>query len=65
MEFDTSLYYVDHLATGDVSSYIRLDVRLCGQPTKALDMNIGVKDYLMINTFNSLELMRLIKSNRN
>ncbi len=46
MEFDTSLYYVDHLATGDVSSYIRLDVRLCWQPTKALDMNIGVKDLL-------------------
>ena len=46
MEFDTSLYYVNHLAIGDVSSYFRLDVRLCWQPTTALDMNIGVKNLL-------------------
>ncbi len=65
MEFDTSLYYVNHLAIGDVSCYIRLDAQLCWQSTTALDMNIGVKTCLMINTLNSLELMRLVKSKRN
>ncbi len=46
LEFDTSLYYVDHLASFDVPSYIRLDARLGWQPTESLDVSVGVKNLL-------------------
>lgn len=46
LEFDTSLNYVDHLSTGDVSSYLRLDARLGWQPTESLDVSFGVRDLL-------------------
>ncbi len=46
LELDTSLYYVDHLTTDNVSSYLRLDMRLGWKPTKSLDMSIGMKNML-------------------
>ncbi|MDR4499764.1 MAG: TonB-dependent receptor [Candidatus Scalindua sp.] len=46
LELDTSLYYVDHLATDNISSYLRLDMRLGWKPTKSLDMCIGMKNML-------------------
>ncbi len=44
--FDTSLYYVDHLSTNDIPSYLRLDARLGWQPTESLDMSVGMKNIL-------------------
>ncbi len=46
LEFDTSLYYVDHLSVFDTPSYLRLDARLGWQPTESLDMSIGMKNLL-------------------
>ena len=46
LEFDTSLYYVDHLSSFDTPSYLRLDARLGWQPTESLDVSIGMKNLL-------------------
>lgn len=46
LEFDTSLYYVDHLSNGDIPSYLRLDARLGWQPTESLDVSFGVMNLL-------------------
>ncbi len=46
LEFDTALYYVDHLSTYDIHSYLRLDARLGWQPTESLDVSIGMKHLL-------------------
>ncbi|MCP4254708.1 MAG: TonB-dependent receptor [Candidatus Scalindua sp.] len=46
LEFDTSLYYVDHLSSYKIPSYLRLDARLGWQPTESLDMSVGMKNIL-------------------
>lgn len=47
MEFDTFLYYVDHLGTFvDIPSYLRLDARLGWKPTESLDLSIGIRNML-------------------
>ncbi|MEZ6177756.1 MAG: TonB-dependent receptor [Candidatus Scalinduaceae bacterium] len=46
IEVDTSLYYVDHLSTNDIPSYLRLDMRLGWKPTEFLDISFGVKNML-------------------
>ncbi len=46
VEFDTALYYVDSLPAQDVSSYVRLDVRLGWRPTENLDLSLGIQNLL-------------------
>jgi len=46
LEFDTSLNYVDHLGTSDISSYLRLDARLGWQPTESIDVSFGIRNLL-------------------
>ncbi|MDR4503752.1 MAG: TonB-dependent receptor [Candidatus Scalindua sp.] len=46
LEFDSFLYYVDHVASLDIPSYVRLDVRLGWRPTKSMDLSIGGKNLL-------------------
>jgi iron complex outermembrane receptor protein len=46
LELDNSLNYVDHLGTGDISSYLRLDARLGWQPTESIDVSIGMRNLL-------------------
>jgi iron complex outermembrane receptor protein len=47
MEFDTFLYYVDHLGTFvDIPSYLRLDARLGWKPTESLNLSIGIRNML-------------------
>jgi iron complex outermembrane receptor protein len=46
LELDNSLNYVDHLGTGDISSYLRLDARLGWQPTESIDVSIGIRNLL-------------------
>jgi iron complex outermembrane recepter protein len=40
LEFDTTLRYVDALPTGNVRSYVALDVRLGWRPTKDLELAV-------------------------
>lgn len=46
LSFDTTVYYVDHLPTKNISSYVRLDLRLGWRPARNLQLSVGVRDLL-------------------
>jgi iron complex outermembrane recepter protein len=46
LQFDTALYYVDALPNRNVSSYVRLDLRLGWRPSRHLDLSIGAQNLL-------------------
>ncbi len=46
LAFDTALYYVDGLSNQDVSSYLRLDLRLGWRATKDLELSVGAMNLL-------------------
>lgn len=43
-EFDTAIYYVDHLGFFDVNSYFRIDARLGWNPTPRTQFSLGVQN---------------------
>jgi iron complex outermembrane receptor protein len=46
LEWDASLYYVDHLDAGSIPSYIRLDARFGWSPTKNLCVSVVLQNLL-------------------
>ncbi len=46
LDCDVSLYYVDHLETGSIPSYFRLDTRFGWRPTKNLEASIVLQNLL-------------------
>ena len=46
LEFDTALYYVDHLPSQAAPSHVRLDVRLGWHPIDALELSLALQDLL-------------------
>jgi iron complex outermembrane receptor protein len=46
MEFDTALYYVDHLGSRDIPSYVRLDARIGWQPTSGMRISLALQNLL-------------------
>jgi iron complex outermembrane receptor protein len=46
IEINASAYYVDHLATGDIPSYVRVDAGVTWRPTKNIDVTLGVQNLL-------------------
>jgi iron complex outermembrane receptor protein len=46
LEINSGLYYVEHLRSGDVPSYLRLDAAVTWRPTKDLEFTIGVQNAL-------------------
>jgi iron complex outermembrane receptor protein len=45
-EFDSALYYVDHLVNQGVPSYVRLDARFGWHPREAFDVSMGLQNLL-------------------
>ena len=46
LEFNSSLYYVEHLRSGDVPSYLRLDAGVTWRPRKDVEITVGVQNAL-------------------
>jgi len=46
IEFDSALYYVDHIGRWDIPSYVRLDARLGWKPTKNMNVSIVLQNLL-------------------
>jgi len=46
LECDSALYYVDHLASGDIPSYVRLDARIGWEPARNLHMSLVLQNLL-------------------
>jgi len=44
MEFDTTLYYVDHVPNQNVPHYTRFDVRLGWRPQKNINLSLGARN---------------------
>ncbi|GAX60981.1 tonB-dependent receptor [Candidatus Scalindua japonica] len=71
LEFDTSLYYVDNLDTGNIPSYFRLDTRLGWHGTDSLEMSVGMKNILddqhpefaAVNSIDATEVERSVYFN--
>jgi len=40
-QFDTALYYVDNVPTGNIAKYLRLDARLAWKPRKQWELALG------------------------
>ncbi len=45
-QFDTAVYYIEHLAHQKVPSYVRLDARLGWRPNKNFEASIGLQNLL-------------------
>ena len=46
LEFNTSFYYVENLATGNIPSVLRLDAALTWRPKENLEVTVGVQNAL-------------------
>jgi iron complex outermembrane receptor protein len=46
LELNSSLYYVEHLRSGSVPSYIRLDAGVTWRPKDGLELSVGVQNAL-------------------
>jgi iron complex outermembrane receptor protein len=46
MEFDSALYYVDHIGRKDIPSYVRLDARIGWKPNKNMDISFVLQNLL-------------------
>jgi iron complex outermembrane receptor protein len=46
LELNSSLYYVEHLRSGDVPSYLRLDAAVTWRPKKDLELTVGIQNAL-------------------
>jgi iron complex outermembrane receptor protein len=46
MEFDSALYYVDHIGRKDIHSYVRLDARIGWKPNKNMDISFVLQNLL-------------------
>jgi iron complex outermembrane receptor protein len=46
MEFDSALYYVDHIGSNDIPSYVRLDIRIGWEPTKKVNISLALQNLL-------------------
>ena len=46
MEFDSALYYVDHIGSKDIHSYVRLDARIGWKPNKKMDISLVLQNLL-------------------
>jgi iron complex outermembrane receptor protein len=46
LELNSSLYYVEHLRSGDVPSYVRLDAGVTWRPKDGLELSVGVQNAL-------------------
>ena len=49
LQLDAALYYVGSLPDQNVSSYVRLDVRIGWRPTKDLEVSVGLQNLLERN----------------
>ena len=46
LEVNASAYYVDHLSTGDIPSYVRIDAGVTWRPKPNLEVSVGVQNLL-------------------
>jgi iron complex outermembrane receptor protein len=46
LELNASAYYVDHLSTGDIPSYVRIDAGVTWRPKSNLEVSVGVQNLL-------------------
>ena len=46
MEFDSALYYVDHIGSKDIHSYVRFDARIGWKPNKKMDISLVLQNLL-------------------
>jgi iron complex outermembrane receptor protein len=46
LEINSGLYYVEHLRSGDVPSYLRLDAAVTWRPKKDLEFTVGIQNAL-------------------